>query len=86
MAFKGISPETLAVYMRTPVGKPTPGQTANFAHPPRLKSALIGVTVPLFVLTTVFVAIRVYTRSFVIKHLWWDDCKSTIKAFTHERY
>ena len=58
MAFNGISPETVAVYMRTPVGKPPSGQTANFAPPPRLKSALIGLTVPLFVLATFFVAMR----------------------------
>ena len=80
MAFKGIPPETLAVYMQTPAGKPPPEQTVNFAHPPRLENVIIGVIVPLSILATFFVAVRIYVRMFLIKHLWWDDCRSQSKS------
>ena len=79
MAFKGIPPETLAVYMKTPAANPPPEQTANFVNPPRLENVIIGVTIPLSILATLFVAVRIYVRKFLIKHLWWDDCRSQSK-------
>ena len=80
MAFKGIPPEILTVYMQTPAGKPPPEQTVNFAHPPRLEKVIIGVTIPVSILATSFVAVRIYVRKFLIKHLWWDDCRSWSKS------
>lgn len=81
MAFNGISPGTLTVYMRTPAAKPPPEQTANFAHPPRLKYVYMGVFIPVSLVATSLVAVRIYARKFLIKHLWWDDCRSQSKSW-----
>ena len=80
MAFKGVSPDTLKAYMRTPAAKPPAEPTANFAHPPRLKNVLMWITVPLYILATLFVVVRIYVWKFLIKHLWWDDCRSQLKS------
>ena len=81
MAFKGIPPETLTVYMRTPAARPPPEQTANFAHPPRLRYVYVGVFISLSLLATSLVAVRIYVRKFLIKYLWWDDCRYQSKSW-----
>ena len=75
MAFKGLSHKVVQKYMETPAGKPPRGVKPNFENPPSLKSVLIAVTAVGQVLSTLFVMMRIYTRHFVLRRLWWDDCQ-----------
>ena len=74
MALNGIPPENLTAYMNTTASAPPPGETANLVNPPRAKSTVLGVMIPLLILATSSVAMRIYTKQFIIKRLWWDDC------------
>ena len=74
MAFKGISPHVLAVYQQAIVTDPPPGETPTFQNPHRALAGWTSLAVVCLILTTLFVAMRMYTRFAVIKHLWWDDC------------
>ena len=77
MAFNGVSPAQLLNYSITPAAKPPLGVLADFERPSPLVSATIIVIAVLFFFTTVSVALRVYTRHFFLKQLWWDDCTSS---------
>lgn len=75
MALNGLSHQDVQAYMKAPGGKP------NYQNPPN--SLLVPehiVNVLGIVLTTWFVAVRMYTRQFVLKSLWWDDY---MKASVH---
>lgn len=75
MAFHGISTEKQQEYMQIPMGKPPPGVIPRYEDFPRpLRGGMIASTILGSVLTTVLVLMRLYTRKFVIKKLWWDDC------------
>ena len=75
MAFRGLSAETIEQYMHKPAAKPPAGVTPDFKNPPSLQTPLIVVVVLFVAISSFFVAMRLYTRHFVLRKLWWDDCK-----------
>ena len=54
--------------------KPPGGVEPNFIDPPTQQRLIIAVAVLAISLSTIFVSLRVYTRRFVNRRLWWDDC------------
>ena len=75
MAFQGLSAQTIEQYMHKPAAKPPAGVTPDFNNPPSLETSVIVVAVLCLAISTFFVAMRLYTRHFVLRKLWWDDCK-----------
>ena len=61
--------------MHKPAAKPPAGVTPDFNNPPSLETPLIVVVVLFVAISSFFVAMRLYTRHFVLRKLWWDDCK-----------
>lgn len=74
MAFRGLSPQIIEQYMHKPAAKAPDGVTPDFINPPSLET-LIVVVVLFLAISSFFVAMRLYTRQFVLGKLWWDDCK-----------
>ena len=80
MALNGVDQDVIRSYMRAPAAKPPPGVIPNYQNPPNpLQVPEHVVNVLGILLTTGFVAMRMYTRHFILKSLWWDDCKSHSK-------
>ncbi|KAI9747112.1 MAG: hypothetical protein M1815_004617 [Lichina confinis] len=52
---------------------PPPGVTSNFVDPPGDGTSIIIVCAIELVLTTVILLLRMYTRIFVNRRVWWDD-------------
>lgn len=59
----------------TPALKAPHGVTSNLINPPSEGDVTIIVMVVFLVCTTPFVLIRMYTRRFITRRMWWDDCK-----------
>lgn len=60
----------------TPAGKPPPGVTSNLTNPPSQGyNIIVGMAVYLL-LTTPIVLARMFTRHYINRHMWWDDCKT----------
>jgi hypothetical protein len=58
----------------TPVRKPPPGFHSNFIDPPSMASGVTATAVVLIVLSTFFVATRLYLNYTTPRKLGWDDC------------
>jgi hypothetical protein len=58
-----------------PAGEPPAGIEPNFIDPYTRGPAYIAVAVVCMALAFSFVATRLYTRFFVLKNPWWDDCE-----------
>lgn len=60
----------------TPGLKPPPGVMPNFDDPYSHSYLVVDITIATLVVTTLFVAVRTYTKHFVNKNgLGWDDCE-----------
>ncbi len=62
----------------TPGVKPPSGARSNFVDPPSQKGLIVAVAVLAIILSTLFVCLRIYTRRFINRRLWWDDCWSSL--------
>ncbi|KAG4432496.1 hypothetical protein IFR05_012036, partial [Cadophora sp. M221] len=60
-------------YSHVPAFDPPQGITANFINPPTIECSVLEVSLPLSVISTTFVAVRIYTRLKIVKSLGWDD-------------
>lgn len=69
-----MSPSTPDPYT-TPALKPPKGVTPNLIDPSSQGYVCIIAMVIYLVVTTPFVMIRMYTRRFINRRVWWDDCK-----------
>lgn len=58
-----------------PALAPPPGVTPNFIDPPSQGYVTVVVMVFVLSLTTPIVLARLYTRHFINRRLWWDDCR-----------
>ena len=58
---------------KIPAGSPPPGIKSNFIDPPSLRTPVFAVNAILLFLATVVVSLRIYTKKFLSRHLWWDD-------------
>ena len=57
---------------------PTPAEIlawpkANYTHPETRRPLVLGVEIPLTILTILFTAGRFYSRTVIVKALGWDD-------------
>ena len=62
----------------TPALRAPPGMTSNLSNPSSEAYITIIVTVILIVITAPIVLLRLYTRCFINRRLWWDDCKCSL--------
>lgn len=53
---------------------PPPGVVPNFVNPNSIANTIRAVAVSLAVLTTFSIAIRLYTKIFIVKAHGWEDC------------
>ncbi|KAL2062773.1 hypothetical protein VTL71DRAFT_5845 [Oculimacula yallundae] len=60
-------------YLHIPALDSPPGITANFINPPSIASSVLEVSLPLSIISTAFVALRIYTRWKIVRSLGWDD-------------
>lgn len=61
-----------------PAAEAPAGITANFDNPENRGPAYIAVATVCMAMASSFVLTRLYTRLFVLKAPWWDDCKSSV--------
>lgn len=59
----------------TPAMSAPPGYTSNLINPPSQGYVTIIVMTVFLALTTPTVIIRMYTRHFINRAVWWDDCE-----------
>lgn len=60
-----------------PAFPPPPGVTANFVNPPNISWQLNAFCLPFTGAATIFVAMRLYARAYVLRFLGLDDRKSS---------
>jgi hypothetical protein len=65
----------LQMLLNGPAGKPPEGVTSNFIDPANLEATTIVVLAVGLVLATLAFSIRMYTKSFLIRSLAYEDCK-----------
>ena len=71
-----VSPAEVRDYLlNLPALEPPPNVQANFVDPPIIRSQMLGVIISMLVLSTIAVAVRLYTKLVVIKILALEDCK-----------
>lgn len=58
----------------TPAMEAPPGLHSNLIDPPSSAYSTIIICVLIIVLPTPFVVLRLYTRKFISRQVWWDDC------------
>lgn len=62
---------------QTPGMKPPPGVVPNFEHPPEsLRAYWILMISACWTFSTIFVALRLYTKLILTKSHGWEDCTS----------
>jgi hypothetical protein len=72
MAPPGISREML---LNMPAMQHPPGVTPDFVSPSTYRPEMLGVLVSMFLIATIAVVIRTYTKLVVVKRLAMEDCK-----------
>ena len=55
---------------------PPPGVIPNFDNPYSRGGTYTAVATTIMVAMFIFVACKLYTKSFIARKLGWDDCKS----------
>ena len=60
-----------------------PGLHSNLIDPPSTDYSTIIICVLVIVLSTPFVMLRLYTRKFITREVWWDDCANPPHAVRH---
>ena len=69
----------------TPSELHPPGVESNLIDPPSAAYVSIILMVLYLSLSTPLVIVRILTRHFVHKKLWWDDCRVSTPERYHER-
>lgn len=59
----------------SPAEPPPPGLHSNLINPPSSTDISLVVLVLCIALTTPLVLLRIYTRAFMERKVWWDDGK-----------
>ena len=67
--------------LQLPALKPPPGTTPNFTNAEDRGAVLTIVNGFLLVVMAIFMVIRAYTKSVIIRKLSWDDLTVSISAF-----
>ncbi len=66
----------LQLPLNGPAGSPPAGTTPNLINSPRLRTASIVIMTVGLALSTLAVLMRMYTKAFLIRSVWYEDCKS----------
>lgn len=61
--------------LNMPALAPPPGVVPNFIDPPTNRPVMLGVCISMFVIMTLAVAIRTYTKLALMKRLALEDCE-----------
>jgi hypothetical protein len=69
-ALKALTPQQLA---QIPAETPPPGVVPNFEHPASTVPLMMGLSFTVAAVATVCLALRIWTRTFVVKRWQWDD-------------
>ena len=70
-----------------PAGKPPAGVASDFENPPNIDGTIVPILALCVTIATLAVLIRLYTKSFLLRSLAYEDCKfksSTVSLY--ERY
>ena len=62
-------------FANLPALVPPPGVLSNFDNPKTLAPSLVAVNVTFIPLMVIAVALRMYSRGFIVHALGWDDCR-----------
>ncbi|RAK98784.1 uncharacterized protein BO80DRAFT_447146 [Aspergillus ibericus CBS 121593] len=68
-----LSPEQRQALLAEPAGPPPPGMVANLANPPSLHDAGHAIALVFWGVAFICIAIRLYTKTFIIKQLRISD-------------
>ena len=63
------------VLLDGPAAQPPPGQVSDFDSKEDLSFLIIPSITTTLCLSTFALAIRIYTRCFILRSMSWDDCK-----------
>ena len=58
-----------------PAMLPPPGHTPNFDDPENMHQTVFGVGVATMILTVTALAIRIYTKAFIVKEMRAEECE-----------
>lgn len=74
----------MASSSRQPVSlvPPPSGLESNFVNPPTQTAGTIALHTTCLSLATLCVAIRIYTRKFIMHDVGLDDCKNVLSSLT----
>lgn len=62
------------------VGVPPPGVTPNYDNPEYIGHRMVTVNAVCLTLSTIIIALRVYTRGWIVQAIGVDDCLSPLPA------
>jgi hypothetical protein len=68
-------------YSQLPAFYPPPGVTANFVNPPSIAWQITAFSLPFSGVATLFVALRLYARAYILRFLGLDDRKLRTSSF-----
>lgn len=69
-----------------PVIPPPPGVVSNFDPYNSRGHTTVNAVIVCTVLAASFVLMRLWTKVFIIRQLWWDDCKMCPRYNGRARY
>lgn len=69
------TPEEIQALLAGPGLAPPHGQESNFHSPESIAVVVFIATGVGLGLTTIALAIRIYTKAFIVKILGWEDCE-----------
>lgn len=61
-----------------PAMAPPPGQTSNFDNPETMHTTVLAVAIATIGLMTMGVAVRVFTKGFIMRDMKIEECQSTM--------
>lgn len=71
-----LTPEQMREFILSkPAMLPPDGTDSNFSNPPNIRSQALGVIISFLLLSTLAVAIRLYTKLVFVRKLSLDDCE-----------
>jgi hypothetical protein len=59
-----------------PAMQPPPGMESNFDNPETMYPIVLGVAIATMTLMTIVVAIRIFTKAFIMRDMRIEECKA----------
>jgi hypothetical protein len=57
-----------------------PGVVPNYENPESRAGQLLATNIVCLIIAGTFVSMRIYTQIFLLRAVWWDDCKSWMSS------